>query len=55
MMIVALITDGGNIMARSGAEVVRKHKSAIGACDGKDGWAKLECIVDSMQKEYGKL
>ncbi len=42
-------------MARfTGDEVVRKHQAALGRCRGKSGWELLRCIVDEMQKEYGK-
>lgn len=39
-------------MPYTGAEVVRKHKSAVAVCAGKGGWDALECIVDAMRKEY---
>jgi len=42
-------------MPLTGAEVVRKHKSAVGRCVGKFGWDALECIVDEMRKEYKPL
>lgn len=38
----------------SGKEVVRRHKRALERCQGKEGWDKLESIVDEMQKVYGK-
>lgn len=38
----------------TGAEVVRKHRAALGRCKGKAGWDLLECIVDEMAREYGK-
>jgi len=42
-------------MARfTGAEVVRKHQTALTRCRGKSGWDLLACIVDEMQREYGK-
>ncbi len=39
-------------MALRGADVVRKHQSAIGRCYGKTAWDMLECIVDEMHAEY---
>jgi len=39
-------------MALSGSQVVAKHKAAVNACSGKTSWALLECIVDSMHREY---
>jgi len=38
----------------AGADVVSKHKSALGRCKGKTGWDLLSCVVDEMMKEYGK-
>jgi len=39
-------------MVYSGSQVVRKHKSAVGRCEGKGGWDALRCIVDAMHSEY---
>jgi len=39
-------------MALTGSQVVSKHKAAIASCAGKTGWARLECIVDAMHREY---
>jgi len=38
----------------SGSQVVQKHKAALARCAGKAGWDLLACIVDEMQREYGK-
>ena len=38
----------------TGAQVVQKHKAALSRCVGQAGWNLLACIVDEMQKEYGK-
>jgi len=38
----------------TGSDVVTKHKSALSKCRGKAGWDLLACIVDEMQREYGK-
>ena len=37
-----------------GKDVVRMHGKALGRCQGKVGRELLECIVDEMQKVYGK-
>jgi len=41
-------------MGLTGSQVVSKHKAALSRCSGKFGWDLLACIVDEMQREYGK-
>ncbi len=51
-----MIDKHGDLMAKfTGREVVEKHKRALAKCKGKSGWDLLECVVDSMREEYGKV
>jgi hypothetical protein len=46
---------GGEKMGRfKGETVVAKHQAALARCKDKESWALLSCIVDEMQKEYGR-
>ncbi len=50
-----IICGGVEGMGRfTGADVVAKHHEALRACKGQSGWELLKCIVDNMQRVYGK-